>query len=180
VRGAPARAVGTRHEPRVRGELVARAEARDRADLGVEHQRAERPHPGERLQLPGDGIPVGGPLDPVIERLNLLRQRVDEAEQHVDLLAQRRRERHACQPGAAGLAIEVRRQAEVVFGDEMAMSAVLQLRALPHEEGPAAEQLPARAGRGVGDPDRGQQNSSAAVRRACGRRSDRSSSGPAK
>jgi len=59
--------------------------ARDRTDFGLEHQRPERPHAGERLQLPGDRVPACRPLDLLVERLNLQRERVDEAEEDVDL-----------------------------------------------------------------------------------------------
>ena len=94
-------------------------------------------------------------LSPVVERLNLQRERVDETEKYVALGAQRRRQRHAREPDATGLAVE--RSVDLVLGAEMPMNAVLELRGLAHEERRAAEQLSTRAGRGVGDPDGGQQ-----------------------
>lgn len=62
-----------RHQSRVGGQLVARGESIDRANLGVQKHCTEYPHARNRSQAPRDRVLPRGALHLIVEPPNLFR-----------------------------------------------------------------------------------------------------------
>ena len=133
---------------------MARVEPIDRADLRLEKQRADETDPRNGGQLLGKCIAARSPFDRRIEPLTFRRQGIMEHEESFGLRTKHRRERRRGQPRAATLPRQIGGRREQGLCREMAVNAILDPRALPHEKRAPAQQLPALARLEIRDPDR--------------------------
>src|SRR5207247_4047329 len=117
------------------------------------------------------------------ELIELGGQGVVQAQQPIDLASEWRREWNCRQPRPPGTPVKLRSREEQVLRGPSPVNAILDLRALPHEERSAVEQLAPPARVRIRDPDGGERwgtDSPEGARRAFARRSDRSWSAPAR
>lgn len=80
-----------------------------------------------------------------------------QREQSLGLRAEDGREGRRRQPRAVAFAIQISTECDEVLRDQMPVDAILESGAFTHEERATAEQLPARAGLEIRNPDRGKE-----------------------
>jgi len=94
------------------------------------------------------------PFDLLVHLADLGRERVVQAQQPIDLAPLSRRQRRIRQPGAARTAVQIRSREQEVLRRQSAVNAILDLRALPHEEGATVQELAPPTRVPIGNPDR--------------------------